>query len=93
MAGLKSFTDFIMSQNDYDGVNQFNDILSFHNFMLRNKGKVIDLLVYNIEEMKQRAIQIKPRKWRGVGIVGCSLGEGYVHEISRVFRQRNEMKK
>ena len=86
MAGLRSFTDFIMSQNDREGANQFNDIISFNDFMQRNKGKVVDMFVYNIDEMKERAIQIKPRKWKGVGIVGCSLGEGYVHEISTVFR-------
>ena len=80
MAGLIPFTDFIISQNDdHDDDNQFNDIQSFNNFMLKNKGRVIDLQIYNIEDMKVRWIQIKPRKWKGAGIVGCSLGEGYLH--------------
>jgi hypothetical protein len=77
-AQLEGNNDYIIAVGDllYSGMNEFMDII--HHNMHRD----VRLYVYNAATELVRETSIVPDEaWGGEGILGCSLGAGYLHQL------------
>ncbi|CAG9854014.1 unnamed protein product [Phyllotreta striolata] len=77
MAGLKPFTDYIISSDSI--LYEREDL---YNLIEGHDGISLKLYVYNSDEDRCREVNITPNsRWGGDGLVGCSIGYGYLHRI------------
>lgn len=75
-AQLEGNNDYIIAVGDllYSGMNEFMDIIH------HNIHRDVRLNVYNAATETVRECTIVPdNAWGGVGVLGCTLGAGYLH--------------
>lgn len=75
-AELEGNNDYIIAVGDllYSGMNEFMDIIN------HNINRDVRLYVYNAATETVRECTIVPdNHWGGEGVLGCSLGAGYLH--------------
>jgi len=81
-SGLVSFLDFLVGANgkmllgsgeDLEEGEEYDDV-DFPNLLLENKGKPIELLVWNIKSQEQRFVDLIPNDdWGGAGLLGVTI--------------------
>lgn len=81
-AGLVSFFDFIVGANGVmllgsgEGLEEGDeyDDVDFPALLQENKGKVMELLVWNIKAQEKRLVELTPRDdWDGAGLLGVTI--------------------
>lgn len=75
-AELEGNNDYIIAVGDllYSGMNEFMDIIH------HNIGSDVRVYVYNAATETVRECTLVPdNRWGGEGVLGCSLGAGYLH--------------
>ncbi|XP_015520844.1 Golgi reassembly-stacking protein 2 [Neodiprion pinetum] len=77
LAGLKSFTDYIISADSV--LHESEDIFTL---IEAHESRPLKLYVYNTNEDSCREVTVTPNNtWGGEGSLGCGLGYGYLHRI------------
>lgn len=77
MAGLRPFTDYIISADSV--LHESEDLYAL---VESHEGRCLKLYVYSSIEDACREVTITPNsKWGGEGSLGCGIGYGYLHRI------------
>ena len=73
-AGLTS-SDYILATSEI----LFTDIDTFETLIKANENQIVQLWVFNVESKQMRKLALAPRRWRGVGVLGCEVHMGVKH--------------
>lgn len=77
LAGLKSFTDYIIGSDSV--LQESEDLFAL---IEAHEGRSLKLYVYNSMDDTCREVTIIPNgNWGGEGSLGCGIGYGYLHRI------------
>jgi len=77
LAGLRSFTDYIISAESV--LHENEDLFAL---IEAHEGRNLKLYVYNCNDDACREVTITPNSsWGGEGSIGCGIGYGYLHRI------------
>ncbi|XP_012251383.1 Golgi reassembly-stacking protein 2 [Athalia rosae] len=77
LAGLKSFTDYIIGADSV--LHESEDLFTL---IEAHESRPLKLYVYNTNDDSCREVTITPNNtWGGEGSLGCGIGYGYLHRI------------
>ncbi|XP_015595663.1 Golgi reassembly-stacking protein 2 [Cephus cinctus] len=77
LAGLRSFTDYIISTDSV--LHESEDLFTL---IETHESRPLKLYVYNTNDDSCREVTITPNNtWGGEGSLGCGIGYGYLHRI------------
>uniref|UniRef100_A0A8D8X8F9 Golgi reassembly-stacking protein 2 n=1 Tax=Cacopsylla melanoneura TaxID=428564 RepID=A0A8D8X8F9_9HEMI len=81
MAGLRSFTDYIIGADSV--LHESEDLFTL---IASHEKAALKLYVYNTDQDSCREVTITPdTDWQGEGSLGCGIGYGYLHRIPIVY--------
>ena len=87
-AGLIPSTDYILGTpiNAFTTFNLFRETISDY------IDQPLPIYVYNAAQATVRLVEIKPSSaWHGDGVLGCQVGDGYLHHIPSLTDEQEEI--
>lgn len=77
-AGLVPYDDYVLGTKTL----AFGCAEHFSSYVVINRGKVMELFVWNKKEDKVKIVNLTPDPlWGGRGLIGCEFADGVFHRI------------
>jgi len=84
-AGLQANNDYILGTP----INAFTAFSVFRDTVSDYIDQPLPIYVYNSKDAQVRLVEITPSsEWSGDGVLGCQVGDGYLHHIPSLTEQQ-----
>ena len=82
-AGIEPFNDYMLGTS----LITFQDMDDLNDVVLSFLDRPVEFFVYNsARDTIRRVVVVPSHKWGGEGILGCEIGQGYLHRIPTQMR-------